>query len=173
MQTMMIHRLRSGRLGCVVALVGLGAFLTGCDPSGTGTAGKGGVETQASRVTARSQWKASGNVVDAAKAIDGSLGTRAVSRQLQEDPQITIDLGLKCLFNMVVIEHGQDEHGYARRVAVSTSRDGKNFTHRHSAPGNRRVTHVAIITPVLARYVRISAVGKGSRPWSLAEIRIQ
>ena len=148
-------------------------LLWGCNGPGAGTVGTGRVETQAARVTARKQWKASGNVVDAAKAIDGRDSTRAVSRQLQEDPQITIDLSQLCFFNMITIEHGSDEHGYARRVAVSTSRDGKQFTHRHSAPGNRRVTYVALIAPVLARYVRISAVGKGSRPWSLAEIRIQ
>ena len=154
--------------------MGIGVLLAGCNGSdGGGTIGPGQRETRAARITARRQWKATGNVTDAAKAIDGREGTRAVSRQLQEEPWITIDLGQTCLFNLIVLEHGQDEHGYAPRVAVSASRDGKEFTHCHTAPGNRRVTYIAMITPVLARYVRISAVGKGSRPWSLAEIRIQ
>ena len=87
--------------------------------------------------------------------------------------ELTIDLKEMVLFQMVVIDHGRDEHGYCRRVGVATSADGEAFADRHPAPGTRRLTILSLPEPVLARYVRLRVVRPGPRPWSIAEVFLQ
>ena len=129
-------------------------------------------------VTARSLWSASGNLDNPALAFDGNLGTAAVAQAGSNPPSLTIDLGQVCMFNFIAIDHGADQLGYARRVQIDTSIDGRTFTARIVGPGTRRVSDFLLQTPahpnpVLARYVRITAVESGQRPWSVAEVYLQ
>lgn len=118
-------------------------------------------------------WKLSGTVQSPSLAVDGKRNTYARSTSRQPTPQITIDLGKSCLFNAVFIDHGTNEFGYCRRLAVLTSLDGENFTKCYETQGTRLITSACIITPVLARYVRLQVIQPGSQAWSVAEIYIQ
>jgi hypothetical protein len=124
-------------------------------------------------LTPRSMWKAAGPLRDPAKAVDGDSATAAVTEGSYGGAALDIDLGEVCFFNMVAIAHGPDETGFCARVAVETSLDGKDFSRWAEVPGTRRVTFVNLITPVLARYVRLKVVAEGSRPWSVAEVHLQ
>ena len=152
-----------------VAMVALcvSAFLAGCvDTPPEGSAPSGAL------VTPREAWRAYGDLREPGKAIDGDLGTAAVSGGSSAKPTIEIDLGKLCLFNRVMVEHGPDEYGFPDKMAVSTSQDGQAFQPQCVVPGKRRVTNALLITPVLARYIRLEASSPGSRPWSVAEIVI-
>lgn len=127
----------------------------------------------AAAISDRSVWKASGGVRMPENAIDGSLSTAAVSGQSYENRAIVIDLSKVCLFNTIIVEHGSDEFGFCRRVGISTSIDGKKYTHRAAVPGTRKVSIFALVTPVLGRYIRLQAVVPGSRPWSIAEVHLR
>jgi hypothetical protein len=129
--------------------------------------------SEAAVITMRSTWRASGDLRNVAAAIDENISTAAVSAETSGRGTITLDLGKACLFNMVVIEHGPDEMGFATRVAVLTSIDGENFTQRIIGIGTRRVTILYLGGPVLARYVRLRALTSGQRPWSVAEVYLQ
>lgn len=124
------------------------------------------------RVSPRNRWVASGTVRNAAMSVDGNLSTAAVAAPGEANPHVTVDLGKDCLFNMIAVEHGPDERGFARRVAISTSYDGVIFTPQLEVPGLRKVTTAILIKPVLARYVRLQVVIPGDRPWSVAEIHL-
>ena len=131
-------------------------------------------QAAAAGIAPRSQWQVRGRGVDNAElAIDGNMATRATTSSSYRDAALTIDLGDPSLFNMLVLEHGAEGMGFAQRVGVSTSLDGQSYTRRAIAPGNRRVTIVCIVTPVLARHIRIEAMQPGQRPWSLAEIQLK
>jgi hypothetical protein len=121
----------------------------------------------------RANWTASGTVKDPGSAIDGSLYTAAVAPERAENAMLTIDLHRPSMLNMVVVDHGRSELGFARQVVVETSLDGARFTPRHTAFGTRRVSSFLLLTPVLARYIRLRAIVPGDRPWSLAEIHVQ
>ena len=117
-------------------------------------------------------WRATGDVQNPGFAIDGSLATAAVAGGSYDNASITIDLGKACLFNLIQIEHGPDEQGYARRVSVLISLDGEKFERIREVPGTRKVTSISLITPTLGRYIRLQASIAGSQPWSIAEIVI-
>lgn len=125
------------------------------------------------RVTPRSEWRAGGSLRDSAYAIDGDIGSMAVSQQGAASGELTIDLGRSCLFNMIVIDHGRNEHGYSQRITVLTSLDGRTYTQRYQAVGTRRVSIFSLMTPTLARFVRLRADGIGQSPWSVAEVHLQ
>ncbi|MCE5280441.1 MAG: discoidin domain-containing protein [Planctomycetaceae bacterium] len=126
----------------------------------------------AARISPRNTWTIKGDMGDIAAAIDGNGGTAAVSSALYANSMIVLDLGKTCMFNTVILEHG-DEMGYCRRLSVATSIDGKTYTQRMMGPGNRKTTIVSMITPVLARYVQIKAVIPGNAAWSISEIDLQ
>lgn len=132
-------------------------------------------QSAAAGITPRADWTCRGQGVDnPAAAIDGNMESRATTPSVSyRGATLTVDLGGPSLFNMVVIDHGSDPMGFAQRVAVSTSRNGESYTRCAIAPGNRRVTIVCIVTPVLARYVRIEAMQPGTRAWSVAEIQLK
>ncbi len=104
---------------------------------------------------------------------DGNNLTMAVSKKNYQGASITIDFGRSCLFNFISILHGENEFGFARKVSVSTSLDGRRFVHRRTFTGNRKVTYLLLMTPVRARFVRLTAVARGSKPWAIAEIYVQ
>ena len=118
-------------------------------------------------------WRASGDLRVPNITIDGNINTIAISPNSDGRGTLTIDLGKPCMFNMIVVEHGANEFGFARRVAVSTSLDGQAFTQRYTGHGTRRVTILCPATPMLARYVRLQAVVAGDQPWSVAEVYFQ
>ena len=123
-----------------------------------------------------STWRIScseGDFTNIRNAIDGSARTVALSRSSYKGASFTIDLGRICNFNMIILLHGPKEHGFARKVAVSTSVDGKQFQTVHAAPGTRKYTYLALLTPVNARYLRLTAVAQGARPWAISGVYLQ
>ena len=151
-----------------VLLVYLSVAGGGCDSEYSSRA-----RFPAAAISDRSTWKAGGAVRMPQNAIDGNLSTAAVTGHTYDNRAILIDLGKVCLFNTIIIEHGNDEFGFCRRVGIWTSIDGKKYTHRAALPGTRRVSIFALVTPVLARYIRLQAVVPGNRPWSIAEVHLQ
>jgi len=125
------------------------------------------------QVPDRSLWEAHGTMASAGQAIDGNIHTAAVAGEADRSASLVVDLGKPGTLNMVVVDHGRNEFGFARQVEVHTSLDGKRFTRRLVGLGTRRVSTFLLISPVLARYVRLDAVVVGDRPWSLAEIHLQ
>ena len=153
-----------------VAMIALcaAAALAGCiDSSPEGSAPPGAL------ITPRETWRAYGDLRDPSKAIDGDLGTAAVGSGTYPKATIELDLGKLCLFNRIMVEHGPDEYGFPNRMAVYTSLDGRKFTLDGEFSGKRKVTNALLVTPVVARYVRLQAVSPGLRPWSVAEIVFQ
>lgn len=125
------------------------------------------------RITSPTRWKISGTLGDLPNAIDGNVHTAAVSAANASGAQITLDLGKMCLFNMVVVDHGDQQAGCCHRTSVYTSVDGANFRPAGSAPGVRRVTTVLLMTPTHARYVRVQVDEPGDQPWSVAELYLR
>ena len=148
----------------------LAAMASGC---GVGSIYSDPQGSMVGYVSSRGTWKISGDLPNAKNAIDDDVSTFARTGQSYANSQLTIDLGQPCLFNMVVVDHGPNRDGYPARLAVLTSGDGKEFILRHAVGGSRRVTTALLLTPVLARYVRIQAVEEGRQPWSVAEIYLQ
>ena len=139
------------------------AVVAGCDESdGLG------------ELTPKSAWTVQARgVQNPDYATDGDPNTYATTPEGYRDAALTVDLGEPSLFNMLVIDHGDYEDGYAQRLVVSTSMDGQTYKRRAIAPGNRVVSNVCIVTPVLARYVRIEVVESWWHPWSIAEIQLK
>jgi len=127
----------------------------------------------AAAISLRSAWKVTGDMRSVGYAIDQDVTTAAISSSADNKGMLTIDLGKPCLFNMVVIDHGGREKGFARRVAVLTSIDGEIFTHHYAGPGTRKVTILWLGAPTLARYVRLQTLVGGDEPWSVAEVHLQ
>ena len=123
-------------------------------------------------LTPRSRWLPSGDLRDPFNAVDNNINTAALSDVEYQNAAFTIDLGKVCQLNMIILEHGADEFGFCRKLAVSTSYDGQRFRRETVVPGLRRVTTVVLVKQVLARYVRLEAIEPGHRRWSIAEIHI-
>jgi hypothetical protein len=128
-------------------------------------------------ITSPLQWKISSegdNFKMLRGAIDNISVTQAETRQADyRGASFVIDLGRPCIFNTVVLQHGSDEMGFAREVNIATSTDGKNYTDRYTAPGTRKVTFFNLLTPVSARYVRITATRAGKKPWTISQVYFQ
>lgn len=144
------------------------AAVGGCDPEYNSR-----TKFPAAAISERVTWKASGGVRAPQSAIDDDLSTAAITSYSYANRVIIIDLGKVCVFNTVIIEHGSDEFGFCRRVGISTSIDGKEYTQQIAGPGTRRVSIFAVIRPVLGRYVRLQAIVPGNRPWSIAEVHLR
>lgn len=153
---------------CLLLLAAPVALTSGC-----GDAFQHGRHGPAAAVSPHSDWKISGNLSGLEKAADGNAGTAAVGDVRSPNARVEIDLGKACLFNMVIIEHGPEQFGFCRRVAVLTSLDGKQFHRRVVLPGTRHVTILYLGRPVLARHVRLEAVSPGSQAWSVAEVLLR
>ena len=153
-----------------VVLAALLASLLGCE-SGYSEHNK----QAASSISLRKEWipASSASVANPELALDGNMGTAAKSGSSQTDAWVELDLGEVCLFNEVIIEHGLAEEGFAGRVSIYTSIDGENYTYRFTGPGNRRVSIFALVTPVLAKYVRLEVSQPGPHMWSLAEVYLR
>lgn len=128
----------------------------------------------ASKSTANpGQWRVGGDFRDAAKAVDGNINTFASSGD-NATASITIDLGKPRMFNTIVLDHGPDhEFNYPTRLSVVTSYDGRTWTSVYVVQGTRRVTYIPLVTPNLARYIRLQTIVKSDKPWMIAEIYVQ
>lgn len=150
----------------------VGAVCVGCDiqpPPPERRAVAGAISLSSTwRITSQG-----GGFKNLQSAIDGQTLTAAMTSEPYRGASITIDLGRKCLFNLIGILHGREEHGYARIVSVYTSLDGKSFEKRYTTAGTRAATYLPIFTPIRARYVRLVAEEAGPRPWTLSEIYLQ
>ena len=157
------------------------ATLGGCAPdaiySGSETVAVASVGPKlAPIITPKSMWRAYGDFDNAQRAVDGNVHTFAVTGPSYDNAKITIDLGKRCLFNTVVIDQGPDdklESGFCRRIAVQVSNDGVRFYQAYTVSGTRRITYCPIITPTMARYIRLVAIVPGDMPWSIAEIYLE
>ena len=125
------------------------------------------------KISPKRKWRASGSVTNPKAAIDGRLETIARASFRRAGAELTIDLGETCVFQMIIIDHGNEQTGCARRVGVATSTNGRTFKDRHAAPGARRVTHILLPKPVLARYLRLKVITPGRRPWAVGEVYLQ
>lgn len=151
----------------VLSLAVLGV---GCDPGPI--YGPDVPRVSVGTITDRQNWTAKGNLEDTDLSTDGNINTISIA-QAGISSSLTIDLGQACTFNFVVIDHGRNELGYARQVEIATSIDGRTFTPQANCPGTRRVSNFLLNSTVLARYVRITAIQPGEKPWSVAEVYIQ
>lgn len=142
----------------------------GCADPNYGSSAAGGA---AARIGPKGNWAASGTVPAAQLAVDGDKQTVAKAGTNRTDAMLQIDLGEISLFNMVVIDHGEEEMGFGRQVAVETSLDGRSWERVLTAPGKRKVTVLNMIRPQLARYVRLTVLEPGERPWAVAEVHLQ
>ena len=133
----------------------------------------GRTHSPAAAVPDRRQWRVTGDLRNSHKAADGNVSSAAVSLRNYDSAYITVDLGKVSLFNMVIVDHGAEEFGFCRRLAVETSLDGKTFTFQYAAPGTRRVTLLVLSRPVLARYVRLKTIVPGMRRFSVAEVYLR
>lgn len=153
--------------------IGLGmvaaALLSGCQPD---TYSSNGGYLGAD-ICPKKDWTASGTLSNPSYAIDGNLDTAALSDYQYTGAELTIDLHRPCVFQTVIIEHGKNERGFARKIAVATSVDGSVFTDRYVAGDSRKVAILSLPGAVLARYVRIRAVTPNTQPWSIAEVNLQ
>lgn len=154
--------------GMGMLLIYLLAAAAGCSPEYDSR-----TRFPAAAISDKKTWKAGGGIPTPASAIDGDLSTAAVSGYSYENKAIVIDLGKVCLFNTIIVEHGSDQYGFCGRVGISTSIDGKEYTHRAAMLGTRKVSIFLLVTPVLARHVRLQAVVPGNRPWSIAEVYLR
>ena len=127
----------------------------------------------AAEISPRSSWKVSGTLRGCENAIDDDSSTAATTGHSYDNSVIIVDLGKICLFNTIIADHGSDEFGFCRRVAILTSIDGKKYTHQAAISGTRQVSFFNLVTPTLARYIRLQAIVPGNRPWSIAELYLQ
>jgi len=126
-----------------------------------------------STVSNKTNWRLSGDFHDAAKAADGYIGTAASSGD-NPTASIIIDLGKPCMFNTIILDHGPDnEHNFPNRLSVVTSYDGRAWTNVYVVQGTRRITYIPLLTPTLARYIRLQTLVKNDEPWTIAEIYLQ
>ena len=106
-------------------------------------------------------------------AIDGLAITKAETVGSYRGASITIDLRRPCIFNTVVLTHGDKPFGFAKTISLATSRDGKNFTQQITTYGTRKVTYINLLTSTTARYIRITVVKPGTEPWAISQIYFQ
>lgn len=132
------------------------------------TGGKFGAD-----ISPRAKWKVSGTLANAQAITDGDLLTAAKGAYRNRNDELIIDLGRHCVFELIIIDHGESQDGYVRRVGIATSIAGQIYTDRYQAPGTRRVTHILLPQPVGARYLRLRVLTPGRLPWSVAEVFVQ
>lgn len=152
-----------------LVLAGLVASLAGCVGSVYNRSSMNAV----ANVSPYTSWTISGDLNNLNNAIDDNVATAAVSNSYYTNAYFTLDLGKPSVFNTVIVDHGANADGYARRMSVEISMDGRNFQYQYAVPGTRRVTIMNWVTPVMARYIRVRAIAPGNGPWSVAEVYVQ
>jgi hypothetical protein len=125
-------------------------------------------------ISPKSQWRATSvTMAEPDAAVDGRIQTAAVGPATPK-AELLIDLGKPCVFNRVVIDHGtNDDEAYPRQLALQTSMDGRTFYTRKLVLGTRWRTNITLITPTLARFVRLEVKKAGTGSWRVAEVTLQ
>jgi len=150
----------------------LACIAAGCDPNFD----YNGQRAQPGAMAVQSEWNVTGTPGQfsfLSFAHDGNAMTVCQAKTYNRGQYITIDFTRPCIFNMIAIQHGPFEYGYAREIAVEISNDGKNFTRIFTGEGTRKITYLCILSPVKARYVRLVALRPGIEKWSIAEVYFQ
>ncbi len=146
--------------------------LSGCDPEFK----QDGPRFMPHMISSPSSWSITsrnGTFLNLNGAIDSMNMTAATTVGDYRNASVILDLSRPCMFNMVAVLHSVNEFGYASMVSLDTSNDGKKWTHRLTIPGTRKVTYFPLLTPVTARYVRITAIRPGRLGWHISEIYFQ
>lgn len=147
-------------------------FTAGCDPKFD----QNGPRAQEGAISSCDKWKVTGSGKTFSNlrfAHDNNTMTVCKSAKYYRKASLVIDLQRPCLFNTIAIVHGPDEFGYTRRLDVAISNDGKKYHKIYEGVGTRKVTYINILSPVSARYVKLTAKRPGHRPWSIAEVYFQ
>ena len=158
-------------LACIFGAVSLLA-LVGCNP----TFNADGPRVPRGGISAMTRWTISapqGQFEGLENAIDGSSQTAAKASGDYTGASFTVDLGRHCIFNMIVLAHGREENGYAGRVGIEVSTDGKTFQGGWSSLGTRAQTYIPLLTPITARYVRITATEASVMGWVISQVYFQ
>ncbi|NLW85255.1 MAG: discoidin domain-containing protein [Planctomycetes bacterium] len=137
--------------------------LTGCEPGMSGAA-------PGSVVSPRRQWKTGGTLKDPHLAIDANASTSAVGQAPGD--YLLIDLGGPSLFNYIRLTHSP-ETDFPPMFEVSTGLDENRMDKAQQFPGTRKCTNMLLVTPRLARFIRIQAAGTEAHKWSLADVIIR
>ena len=153
-------------------------LLAACAPAGCDMEGFNydGNRAAPGVITSNKEWTVvahGGSFKDIRSSIDNNQATAAVSGRNYMNAAVTLDLGQMSYFNCIAILHGNNEDGYARQVALSTSHDGKTYKHQKTVYGTRKVTYILLVQPIRARYIRLTAIRQNVQPWSISEIFIQ
>ena len=131
-------------------------------------------DASSTSISSRGSWRVWGDFRDPAAVTDGNLNTVASTSDNYRSATLTTDLGKSCVFNMIILDQGPGhEENYCRRFSVLISDDNLNYRTIYTGVGTRRVTYVKVLTPTLARYVRLEANVPGDRPWRIAEMYLQ
>lgn len=125
-------------------------------------------------ISPKSQWRATSvTMSEPESAVDGRIGTAAIGPAAPK-AELLIDLGKPCVFNRVTVDHGtNDDEAYPHQLALQTSMDGRVFYTRKVVLGTRWRTNFSLITPTLARYVRLEVKKAGTGSWRVAEVTLQ
>ena len=135
-------------------------------------------QTLSGAMTRRKQWTITGSgaeFVNLKAALDENPRTMARTKTSTfSDASVTIDLGQSCVFNLVILYHGDEERGFSKQVSVATSSDGITFKPQAVVPGTRKVTYILLEHWKRSRYVRITANRSAqNKPWCLSELYIR
>lgn len=163
-----MKRMRQAQTWIAIAL----AALAGCDGTGQVYAPTTGGYLGAD-ISPKGQWKVVGTLANLDRITDEDMTTAATAGGAGGPAELTIDLGRACVFQTVIIDHGRGQYGYCRKVAASSSVNGKVFLDQYAGPGTRRVTILCLPQPVLARHLRLRVVEPGAQPWNVAEVYLQ
>lgn len=126
----------------------------------------------AGTITPRSRWAAAGSVANPRSAIDGNVLTVAAGSPEGGDT-LDLDLGKACVFQTIVLDHGEAEQGFAGRLEVAGSLDGSDYHTEYVTVGQRRITTILLPRPALAQHVRLRVVEPGPAAWTVAELYLQ
>jgi hypothetical protein len=135
-------------------------------------------QTLSGAMTRRKQWTIVGSGAKFANlpaALDENPRTMARTQaSAYRDASVTVDLGQSCVFNLVILYHGDEPMGFPNQVSVATSSDGITFKEQASVPGTRKVTYILFQHWTRSRYVRITADRAArKKPWCLSELYIR
>lgn len=167
---MLVNRIGWYAIGTCLALL----TAAGCDDNMAIRPPDSRGRAVAAAISPKSQWRAtSATMAEPEAAIDSRLHTAAIGPSVPK-AELLIDLGKPCVFNRVTVDHGtNDDEAYPHQLALQTSMDGRVFYTRKVVLGTRWRTNFSLITPTLARYVRLEVKKAGTGSWRVAEVTLQ
>jgi hypothetical protein len=156
----------------IIILAALSAALAaGCEGPATVYTDPGAAAVEA--IPDKAEWSAEGNLDSPPSASDGDLLTIARTPTGSGTGSLVIDMGRPAVVQTIIVDHGSEESGYARRLRAAFSVSGRTWSDEYTVSGTRRVTILSLPKPVLARHIRLEVLGPGPRPWAVAEVFVQ